>query len=167
MNALIIYDSVFGNTGEVARTIGDTVLAELASQGETHTISVGEVTQDQLLACDLLIVGSPTRSFRPTSEISNLLKSLHKNQLSGVWVAAFDTRICLDTIDSSALRFIVDKGGYAASTIAKSLQKKGGHLVADPEGFLVTGEEGPLKDGELKRATNWTKELVKKSGLAD
>lgn len=72
-------------------------------------------------------------------------------------VAAFDTRIVLETIDSKALRFLVDKGGYAANTIAKTLEKKGGKPTAPPEGFFVTGEQGPLKDGELERATDWVK----------
>jgi hypothetical protein len=74
-----------------------------------------------------------------------------------VRVAAFDTRIVLETIDSKALRFLVDKGGYAANTIAKTLEKKGGQLAAPPEGFFVTGEQGPLKDGELEHAADWAK----------
>jgi hypothetical protein len=58
------------------------------------------------------------------------------------------------------LRFIVNTGGYAASTIAKALKKKGANLIAAPEGFLVTGEQGPLKDGELDRAAEWAKQIV-------
>ncbi len=75
-------------------------------------------------------------------------------------MAAFDTRLWLDTIDSKALRFVVDKGGYAANSIAKSLVKKGGQLAAPPEGFLVTGEQGPLKDGELDRASAWGRKFL-------
>jgi hypothetical protein len=65
----------------------------------------------------------------------------------------------LETISSKALRFLVDKGGYAASTIAKMLQKKGGKLFFAPEGFFVTGEQGPLKEGELERATEWARKF--------
>jgi flavodoxin len=161
MNAIIIYDSVFGNTGKVANTIGDTIAAALASQGQTKTIPIGEITTEQLQGVNLLIIGSPTRSFRPTEAVSKFLKSLPKNYLAEAKVAAFDTRIDLETIDSSALRFIVDKGGYAASTIAKLMQKKGGKLVLPPEGFLVTGEKGPLKDGELARAIDWANGIRK------
>jgi hypothetical protein len=39
--------------------------------------------------------------------------------------------------------------------------KKGGELVFPPEGFLVKKSEGPLKDGELERAAEWAKGLVK------
>jgi len=167
MKALIIYDSVFGNTGKVAQAIGQAIVNALGSQGESQTLPVAQVTVDQLNGLNLVIVGSPTRSFRPTGSITKLLKSLHRKQLSGVSVAAFDTRFCLETIDSSSLRFIVDKGGYAASRIAKSLQKKGGELVLGPEGFLVTGEEGPLKEGELDRATRWANQVLQNSRKAN
>ena len=163
MKALIIYDSVFGNTGKVAQAIGETISTNL--QGQAQTLQVAKVTQEQLQGLQLLVVGSPTRGFRPTEAITKLLSEMSKQQLDGVQVAAFDTRILLETIDSKALRFIVDKGGYAASSIAKNLQKKGGDLIADPEGFLVTGEQGPLKEGELERAETWAQKLTSKLGV--
>lgn len=147
MTTLVIYDSVFGNTEKIAQAIRTALGA--------RAVSVGQVTADQLRSLDLLVVGSPTRGFRPTEGIAKFLNGLPKNHLAGVRVAAFDTRILLETIDSKALRFLVDKGGYAASTIAKTLEKKGGKLAASPEGFFVTGEQGLLKDGELERAAKW------------
>ena len=156
MNALIIYDSVFGNTEKVTQAIG----VALGSQDRVETLPVSQVSTDQLRGLDLLIVGSPTRSFRPTPAISQLLKSLPKNHLAVVQIATFDTRLWLETIDSSALRFIVDKGGYAANTLANALKKKGGQLLAPPEGFLVTGEQGPLKEGELERAAEWARHML-------
>jgi flavodoxin I len=152
MKALIIYDSVFGNTEKVAKA--------MAAALETSTLPVSQVTLDMLRGLDVLIVGSPTRSFRPTPAISKFLKSLPKDQLAGIRAAAFDTRIWLPTIDSAALRFLVDKGGYAANTVASAIKKKGGTLDVPPEGFLVTGEEGPLKEGELERAAAWAKQLA-------
>lgn len=88
----------------------------------------------------MLIVGSPTRSFRPTPAISQFLKALPKNHLAGIQVATFDTRSWLATIDSAAFRFVADKGGSAANTMAKALIKKAGNLRVPPEGFPVTGE---------------------------
>lgn len=149
MNALVIYDSVFGNTEKIAQAIAVAL--------GTQAVPVSQADVEQLRGLDLLVVGSPTRGFRPTEGISKLLKGLPKNRLAGVRVAAFDTRIVLETIDSKALRFLVDKGGYAANTIAKMLEKKGGQLAAPPEGFFVTGEQGPLKDGELEHAADWAK----------
>jgi hypothetical protein len=34
--------------------------------------------------------------------------------------------------------------------------------VAPPEGFIVKGREGPLKDGELERAAGWAKGILEK-----
>lgn len=153
---LAIYDSVFGNTEIIAQAIA-------AALG-TQAMPVSQTVAEQLRGLNLLVVGSPTRGFRPTEDIAKLLNGLPKNHLAGVRVAAFDTRIALETIDSKALRFIVDKGGYAAGTIAKALEKKGGQLVAPGEGFYVTGEQGPLKEGELERAANWAGRLAIKDG---
>lgn len=152
MKTLIIYASVFGNTAQVAHA--------MAAALNTSALPVSQVRPDQLRGLDALIVGSPTRSFRPTPAISQLLKSLPKNQLAGISVAAFDTRIWLATINSTALRFVVDKGGYAANTMSKALIKRGGNLRVPPEGFLVTGEQGPLKAGELERAADWARQLA-------
>jgi hypothetical protein len=53
--------------------------------------------------------------------------------------------------------------GYAAEPMAAKLKKKGGTVKNAPEGFIVGGTEGPLKDGELERAAAWTKELYSQS----
>ena len=132
----------------------------IAAALETTAMPVNLVTVEMLGGLDVLVVGSPTRGFRPTEGITHLLNALPKSHLAGVRVAAFDTRIWLQTIDSKALRFIVDKGGYAADTIGKALEKKGGVSAIPPEGFLVTGEQGPLMDGELERAAEWARKLV-------
>jgi len=152
MNALVIYDSVFGNTEKIAQAI--------AAALQAQAMPVSQIPPDPERSLDLLVVGSPTRGFRPTEGIAKWLTALPKNHLNGVRVAAFDTRIVLDTIDSKILRLLVDKGGYAAATIAKALEKKGGKLVKPPEGFFVTGEQGPLKDGELERASACASGLI-------
>jgi flavodoxin len=159
LKTLIVYDSVFGNTAKIAQAIGQAVSDTLGALGDVQTLQISQVTAESLPGLDVLILGSPTRGFRPTEAVTKLLNSLPKNYLAGIRVVAFDTRIELETIDSGFARFIVDKGGYAASTIAKTLEKKGGTRLAPPEGFLVTGEQGPLKDGELERAAAWAKSL--------
>ncbi|MEW5717921.1 MAG: flavodoxin family protein [Chloroflexota bacterium] len=162
MNTLVIYDSVFGNTEKVARVIERAV----GANGLVETLPVNQVTKEKLRGLDILVVGSPTRGFRPTEAISKFLNALPRNHLAGVGVAVFDTRIVLETINSQVFRFLVDKGGYAASHIAKSLERKGGKLVAPPEGFFVMGEQGPLKDGELERAADWARRIITGKGIA-
>jgi hypothetical protein len=77
----------------------------LRLRSSTQAIPVSQAEAEQLHGLDLLVVGSPTRGFRPTEGIAKLLNGLPKNHLADVRVAAFDTRIVLETIDSKALRF--------------------------------------------------------------
>jgi flavodoxin len=158
--ALVVYDSFFGNTERIAQSIGNA----LGRQEDVGIIRVANVKPEQLTGLNLLIVGSPTRAFRPTPAIKNLLKSIPKNGLKGVKVAAFDTRMTEEEIDSAVfiLRILVNIFGYAAKPISDRLKKKGGELIASPEGFFVHGTEGPLKEGELERASNWAKQIIAK-----
>jgi flavodoxin I len=153
MRTIIVYDSVFGNTERVARGIA----AALGTAEEVQVLRVSEVKAPLPPGIELLIVGSPTRGFRPTPAIVAFLKRLAKGSLQGVRVAAFDTRISPDDIPSGFLRFIVGRGGYAANPIARRLKGSGGGLTAPPEGFCVQGTEGPLKEGELERAADWAR----------
>ena len=160
MKVLIIYDSSFGNTEQIAQAIGHA----LGSQEDVEVLRVGHVKPEQLTGLKLLIVGSPTHGFRPTPAINNLLGRIPMNGLRGVKVAAFDTRISMDDIDPPLVRFIgrlvVGLFGYAAKPIADRLKKKGGELTIPPEGFYVKGTEGPLKEGELERAADWAKQIM-------
>ena len=158
MKAMVVYDSVFGNTEQIAQAIGNA----LGSPENVEILRVGNVKPEQLTGLKLLIVGSPTRGFRPTPAIRNLLKSIPKNGLKGVKVAAFDTRFTMDEIESSVfiLPILVNIFGYAAKPISDRLQKKGGELIIPPEGFFVDGTEGPLKEGELERAADWAKQIM-------
>lgn len=159
MKAVVIYESFFGNTEKIAQAIGQALSEALGAEARVETLAASQVTPEMLDGLDLLVIGSPTRGFRPTEVVSKLLKALPQHHLKGMAVAAFDTRILLETIDSSVLRFMVDKGGYAASTIAKALEKKGGKLLVPPEGFLVLDTEGPLMEGEMERAAQWARKL--------
>jgi flavodoxin len=158
MKALVVYDSFFGNTEQIAQAIGNA----LGNQADVEIFRVSNVKPEQLTGLKLLIVGSPTRGFRPTPAISNLLKSILKNGLKGVKVAAFDTRFTMDEIESSVfiLPILVNIFGYAAKPISDRLKKKGGELIVPPEGFFVEGTEGPLKEGELERAADWAKQIM-------
>ena len=157
MKALVIYDSVFGNTEQIAQAIGNA----LGSQEDVEILRVSNVKLEQLTGLKLLIAGSPTRQFRPTAAINNLLKRIPKNGLKGVKVAAFDTRFTMSAIEESrVLPFFVRLFGYAAKPISDRLKKKGGELIIPPEGFFVEGVEGPLKEGELERAADWAKQII-------
>jgi flavodoxin I len=147
MKALIVYDSVYGNTEKIARAIADAITAS----GEVKVLRAGETNPSELASIHLLIVGSPTHGGRPTPAIQDLLNKVTQPSLKDINVAAFDTR------SQAKLARVF---GNAAGRIAGQLTKKGGVLIVSPEGFLVTGTKGPLKEGELERAATWAKGIL-------
>jgi flavodoxin len=151
MKALVVYDSVFGNTRKLAEA--------MAAGLDTRAVSVTEVSAQEVSQAALLLVGSPTRAFRPTPAITEWLKNLPNGALQGIRAAAFDSRISADKVKSRALKFMMSKFGYAASTIDHELKKKGADIASAPEGFFVEESEGPLTEGEEARAKEWAKAL--------
>ena len=153
MKALVIYDSVYGNTQKIAQAIGDGLT------GEVKVVPVGDMNASELRSFDLLIVGSPVHGGRATPSIDAFLQQLPSHSLEGKSVAAFDTRFEAEE-QGIGLRILMSVIRYAAQRIARDLAKKGGRLVAEPEGFIVEQKEGPLKQGELERAGHWAKAMM-------
>ena len=152
MKAYIIYDSMYGNTEKIAQAIGNGLT------GEVKVVRVGEDDPSELKTCDLLILGSPVHGGRATPALDEFIKKLPANSLQGMSVAVFDTRFESEE-QGIGLRLLMSVIRYAAPRLAKALEKKGGILVAEPEGFIVENKEGPLKQGELERATKWATQL--------
>jgi len=110
MKALIVYDSVYGNTEKIAKAIGGAI------SGEVKVLRMGEASLSELKTIDLLIVGSPTQAGRPTLAIQDFLNKVPESAIRGINVAAFDTRL-----STRWVRIF----GYAAGKIADSLKRKG------------------------------------------
>lgn len=55
----------------------------------------------------------------------------------------------------------MDAGGYAAVRMDDMVQHQAFGRRGEIAGFLVTGTAGPLKDGEIERAVDWAKTLVR------
>ena len=142
VKVLVAYDSLYGNTAQVARAIGDAVA------GESQVLRIGEVKLSELGSFDLVIVGAPTQGGRATEAMQAFLTRIPA--FGGAKVAVFDTRL--------RARW-VKVFGYAAGKIAEKMKSLGATLVAEPEGFIVKGKKGPLVDGELERAAAWVKNL--------
>ena len=53
MKALIVYDSVYGNTEEIARAVA----GALTPSGEVKVLRVGEANPSEFESVDLLVVG--------------------------------------------------------------------------------------------------------------
>lgn len=156
MKVLILFDSFYGNTEEIAQSIS----FGLQQQHEVAMVKADAAALDQLQHLDLIFVGSPTRGFAPTEALTAFLKQIPAHSLAGVKAAVFDTRIALEDIKPALLRFAQKAAGYADKKIAALLAPSGAEVILPTEGFLVADSEGPLKDGEQERAAAWARALV-------
>lgn len=161
MKAIVVYDSLWGNTAAIARAIAEGL------GDDARAVPTDEATAEVVEEADLIVAGSPVLGFRlPTEEMRQGAlanpggKPPHAADLSHPsmrsWLAAlpagkgrsaaFDTRV---------------RGpfGKAAPAIAEALEKAGYARLAKPTGFQVAGRFGPLREGELERARDWGRTL--------
>ena len=145
MKILVVYDSVYGNTEEIAKAIGDGI-------GEDAKVVKAENTGPaDLESVELLIVGAPTYGGRPTPKMKEFLDNIRAVSLKGVKIATFDTRVPATWVKIF---------GFAAGKIEKRLRSQGGESVIKPEGFFVSGTKGPLVEGENERAAKWAQDII-------
>lgn len=162
MKTLVIYESMYGNTREIAEVIAD----EMA---DAHAVPVSEVDAHELAAADRVVVGGPTHAFgmsRPSTRVQaeaalakqpgltlepaatgpGMREFLGSADLTGKQVVAFDTR--------------ATKVGFphAARRINALAVRAGGTTVTRPASFLVT-RANTLRAGELDRARAWARQL--------
>jgi len=144
MKSLIIYDSIHGNTREIAETIFE------ALGSEARLLQASEARLSDVESAKLLIVGSPTYGGRPTPAMQAFLKSLETISLESVKCACFDTRLPAGWVKLF---------GFAAGKIERSLKKKGAKPVIGRTGFYVKGTKGPLDESEYRHAREWVRNI--------
>jgi flavodoxin I len=145
MKTIVIYDSLYSNTEQVAKAIGGGI------GGEVKIVKAAEADTASLGSYDLIIIGGPTQGGRHTMPVKDFLDKVPADVLKNKNVATFDTRL-----KSAWVKIF----GFAAPRIADALKEKGGNLVKPAEGFFVKGRRGPLLDGELERAAAWAKTIA-------
>jgi hypothetical protein len=163
MRALVVYESMFGNTQAIAQAVAKGLdkwfTVDLAEAGSAPTVLDEEVT--------LLIVGGPTHAFGMSREstrrdattkttaalvstgdgIREWLNRIGRPR-SGVAATAFDTKANKPWLPGSAAK--------AAHKRLRSLRFR---MIVAPESFFVTDMTGPLVDGELVRAQAWGEQI--------
>jgi Flavodoxin domain len=172
MRALVVYESMYGNTA----AIGEAVAQSLRAHGlEVDAELVSKVDPADTAEVDLIVVGGPTHVHgmtsvasrksaasdekntfpEPTSEpgLRTWLKELPSGK--GRLAAAFDTRLDKPVLVT----------GSAAKGIARRLRGRGFRLVTQPECFLVS-TENRLLEGELEHAAKWAEEVAEQGRLA-
>jgi flavorubredoxin len=137
MRALVVYESRYGSTRDVASNIAD----GLRATHEVTVVPVAGATAGLFAVADLLVVGSPAHRHGLSSGVHDLLSGIEgRHELA----AAFDTR-------GNGMHAVT---GRTSRGIGRLLKRHGYLLIASPESFLVTSQ-GTLPDNEAARARRW------------
>jgi len=169
MRAVIVYESMYGHTHEVADAIG----AGLGPSFDVRVIPVTHADAATISEADLVLVGGPTHvhgmsraatrkaAVAAADKPASALK-LEPDALGGglrdwfetlgdypIKAAAFDTRLHAP----AALT------GRASKAVARLLRAHGFDVVAKPESFLVTKQD-KLEEHESDRARRWGMQLA-------
>lgn len=171
MRAVVVYQSLWGNTASIAQAI-----AEGLGRG-AKALSTTEADPETLQGVDLIVAGSPIHAFNLPSEMTvrgagdrpdtygdsppDTSQKLMRDWLAdlprglGVAAAAFDTGVAGP----------LGRGG--ASRILKRLRKAELKPIAKPMRFRVamrtteSTRKGMLVDGEVERAREWGAGLLR------
>jgi hypothetical protein len=166
MRALVVYESLYGNTAGIAAAIA----AGFGDAGATVTArNVDDVTPEAVSRWDVLVVGGPTHAHGMT-RVTTRSTAVHDDKntyddptvdeglrawlgdlapADGRAAAAFDTRIDIPAILS----------GAASERIAAGLSQRGFRLAVPRESFVVT-KTNELVGGELARARAWGRSIA-------
>jgi flavodoxin len=165
MKAIVVYESLWGNTAEVARAI-----AEGIGSG-AQALSTAQATLDVVASADLIVAGSPVLAFKmPTEQIRDSLRSTPLDAPAPADLSHPSMRSWLDGLPTGNARAAAFETrvrgpfGHATPEITKALAKAGYLSTTKPLSIIVMGKYGPLKDGELERARAWGAELAKGMG---
>lgn len=150
MKTIVIYDTQFGNTEEVAKAVAG------ALGGDVKIQKVKDANPADLSDYDLIVIGSPTQGGRQTMTMKAFLDIVKDGALKGKSAVVFDTRL---------KTMLVKLFGYAAGRIADIIKDKGGEVLLE-EPFYVKSAKGPLLEGELDRAKAWGKKVAETAAAA-
>jgi hypothetical protein len=166
MRALVVYESLYGNTGAIAETIAE----GLRSAGmPVEAGPISRIDPGEAEGADLLMVGGPTHvhgmsrtrtrriaiedlemRFGMPADAPGLREWMHGLPRGlGRRAVAFDTR----------LHKPVAVSGSAARGIAHRLEGHGYVVVVPPQSFFVTAENR-LEPGQLEWAEAWSTDLA-------
>ncbi len=167
MKALVIYESMFGTTHEIAEAIAEGIRGAF----DVESAEVGHAGQPPG-DIDLLVVGGPTHAFSMSREATRANAKAQAAEFGVTPVSqGIGVRDWLDTLGSAggkaaavfdtsakAPRWVPT--GSAAKAIGKVLSGKGYRLIVAPEQFRIDGRNPKLLPGELERAKAWGASLA-------
>jgi hypothetical protein len=160
MKALVVYESLWGNTAAVAREVAAGIGPDV------EVLTTDAATPDKVADADLIVAGAPVQAFHLGDD--RIRASIARDEAGSAtppdlahpsmrsWIgslpyrearmAAFETRIWWSP-----------RG--ATGDIERLFGVAGYRPIAKAEKFVVKDKAGPLREGELERARRWGEEV--------
>ena len=162
MKAVVVYESLWGNTAAIARAIAEGI------GPETRALSTTEATGAAIADADLIVAGAPVLAFSlPSDKIRESIRANPGKAPAPPDLSHPSLRSWLDALPKGHGRSAAFETriwwspGGATSAILRKLESAGYRPVGKGQRFIVTGRCGPLRDGELERARKWGAELTR------
>jgi hypothetical protein len=160
VKALLVFESMFGNSEAIAQAVADgmsdrldVTLADASSMPRSFGVDI--------------VVGGPTHAFglsRPASRPDAVRQGASRTGAAEVglreWLDAspdFPHHTAAAAFDTTIGKPLT---GSAARKALRRLRRLGCRVVAPAESFHVTGTAGPLAEGERERARRWGETLA-------
>jgi hypothetical protein len=160
MRAVVVYESLWGNTAAVARAIAEGI------GPETRVYATDEATPAVVENADLIVAGSPVFGFRLPTENMRAQAAADAKAPRPPDLSHPSLRSWLDGLPpgrgrsaSFETRIWWSPRGATGSIDAK-LKRAGYRPIDKGHRFVVQGAYGPLRDGELEKARAWGAELA-------
>lgn len=172
MRAVVVYESMFGNTHAVAEAVAEGIRSAVVP-ADVSVVPVATAAPEMVEEADLVVVGGPTHVHgmsRPSTRATapEYVRKAHGDLALDGAATGPGVRDWFDTMghaESHAAAFDTRMRGPAALTgrasagIRRSLRRHGFDVVARPESFFVD-RTNHLRPGELERARTWGSTLA-------
>jgi flavodoxin len=159
MKGIVTYDSVHGNTRQVAEAIAEQIRAE------GHQVDVFNLKEGvpKALTGDFMFIGSPTRAGRMTGSVKEFMENIDVGYWKNKPIVLFDT---LGPFSKDAekrkkwLEIAYEGDKNAAGVMRKACQGRGLSNCARTLHIAVVGFMGPLAPDALDMAKAYTREFL-------
>lgn len=164
MRALVVYESMYGNTQQIAQVVAEGLRKHLPTTVDEVGVAADELADDVVL----LVVGGPTHAFsmsRESTRVDAASKVTTPVVSRGRGLREWIEAICSNSGNRPPTATFATKVrkprlfGSAASAAAKRLRRGGFPLVIPPTDFWVDGSKGPLSQGAVEEAQAWGEQL--------
>jgi hypothetical protein len=161
MKAVVVYESLWGNTATIARAIAEGI------GPNAKALTTDAARAEAIADADLIVAGAPVLGFSlPTDQMRDSVARSEAGAPSPPDLSHPSLRSWLESLPrgrGQAAAFetrIWWSPRGATGDIERGLERAGYHRAATAQKFVVKDKYGPLRDGEVERARRWGEALA-------